>query len=65
MCAWKVFYNVALLFARPLNKPVKYMTIIEPGPLPSTIMIFPGVFTEFPVLQTGCSMVNLNITVFK
>lgn len=40
-------------------------TIIEAGTLPNTIMIFPGVFIEFPVLQTGCSVVNLNIMVFK
>lgn len=47
------------------TQPGQQMTIIETGPLPSTITVFPGVFTEFPVLQTGCSMVNLNITVFK
>lgn len=47
------------------NQLGQQMTIIEAGPLPNTIMVFPAVFTEFPVLQTGCSMVNLNIMVFK
>lgn len=46
------------------NQLGQQMTIIEAGPLPNIIMVFPGVFTEFPVLQTGCSMVNLNM-VFK